>query len=162
MTNQQQIFFSKKSLADVERQFGPEALGNALVESADEIGAHASGVIAEGTPTNKNPQPGVPRGRLAAGWSHRVKKQGNGADVIIGNAVFYGPFVNFGTGIFAGKGRIFPKKKRAMAFFFKGGPVVVRSIKGQPGQHFAEKGLEKAARDIPAIAAATIEREMGR
>ncbi len=154
--------FTNKSLRQLEEQWGEEALGNALVNAADEIGGHTEGEVAEVTPTNKNPQPGQTRGRLAAGWTHKVVRAGSGATVIVGNAVQYGPFVNFGTGTFAGKGRIFPKTAKVLVFQGRGGGLMfVGSIAGQPGQHFAEKGLDNAVKDIPAIAAAQIERDLG-
>lgn len=163
MTTKSQFGFTDKSLRGLEKQWGEKAVHRALMNAADEIGAHTAGEVSEVTPTNKNPQRGQTRGRLAAGWSHKVKRRGSGADIIIGNRVKYGPYVNFGTGTFAGKGRIFPKKKGGvMVFMGKRGMVFARSIKGQEGQGFAEKGLGKAARDIPRIAARQIEQDLGK
>ena len=48
-----------------------------------------------------------------------------------------------GTGVFVGRGRIYPKRAKALRFISRrsGGVVFAKSIKGQPGQHFMRNGL---------------------
>mgnify|MGYP003659785101 CR=1 FL=1 len=152
-----------KGIERLQRQWGDKAITDALVEAAKVAGAHTAGEVATVTPVNKNPTPGETRGRLAAGWNSRARRVGSGAEATIGNNVFYGPYVNYGTGIYAGRGRIRAKQGKVMVFKGMGGGMIfARSIKGQRGQHFAEKGLDNASKDVPRIVVKRIEHELDR
>ena len=154
--------YELKGVEKMRRQWGGPAIKTALLAAAKEVGAHTAGEVASVTPVNKNPAPGQTRGRLAAGWSSKARKTRGGAEAIIGNNVFYGPYVNFGTGIYAGKGRIRAKRGKFLVFNMGGQTIFARSIKGQRGQHFAESGMKNASGDIPNIAVDAIEHSLGR
>lgn len=46
-----------------------------------------------------------------------------------------------GTGVYVGRGRIYPKRARALRFVSRGQVIFAKSIKGQPAQHFMQEGL---------------------
>jgi len=51
----------------------------------------------------------------------------------------YALYVHFGTGIYAGKGRIYPRKSSILVFNIGGKKVFARSIKGQKPNPFVER-----------------------
>ena len=83
------------------------------------------GQLKRGTP--------VQSGRLRAGWTHKVSFDGMVGEV--GNAVRYGPFVEEGTGVFIGKGRIEPVSAKAFAW----DDMVRYSIQGMKGRFFVKR-----------------------
>lgn len=143
---------------ELQRRLGRRRFMRALMDAGDEIGGHTAGEIAEVTPVGQEP----PRGGLAAAWTHRVQQRGNSVEITVGNAKFYGPFVNFGTGIYVGRGRIRPKRAKALRFRIAGRVIFRKSVRGQRGQHFVERGFNNARPPIPRIVTAILERAIGR
>ncbi len=141
-------------------RLSPARLGDALLIGMKQVAIHAEGEIKEVTPVNKDETPGQHRGRLAAAWTSRVENRGGDVVGIVGNNVFYGPYVNYGTGEYVGRGRIFPKQAKMLRWYAGGQPVFRRSIRGQPGQHFAEKGLAKASPQFAEILSRVITSEI--
>jgi hypothetical protein len=77
----------------------------------------------------------------------------------------YAPLVNDGTGVYAGKGVIRPKKGKALAFtpgkkwngpVGKDGKVFLKYSKGQKGQHFVEKSIKQTSANLEQIWIKTI------
>lgn len=62
---------------------------------------------------------------------------------IVKSDVQYAQYVNDGTGVYVGHGKIFPKKKGGVLgpFKYKGKMIAVKWIRGQKGQHFVEKSI---------------------
>jgi hypothetical protein len=53
----------------------------------------------------------------------------------------YASYTDEGTGVYVGRGRIYPRQARALVFFWIAGPngagvYAFRSVAGQPGQHW--------------------------
>lgn len=59
--------------------------------------------------------------------------------------VQYAQFVNDGTGVYVGHGKIYPKKEGGLLgpFKYNGKMIAVPWIRGQPGQHFVEKSIDE-------------------
>ncbi len=87
---------------------------------------YMEGQLKRNTPVGKS-------GQLRARWTHKVSFGGLLGEV--GNAVRYGPFVEEGTGVFIGGGRIFPVSAKAMAW----DDTVRHSIQGMKGRFFVKK-----------------------
>ncbi len=143
---------------ELRKALDPRVFAKALEQGVKIAGAHLSGEIAEVTPVNKETTTGTMRGRLADSWRPGpVGRKGKDMVVVVGsNAVNrgfpYGIGVNFGTGIYGPrKQRIRPNTAKALRFVVGGRVVFARSVKGQRGQHFVEKGMKNAKRDIPRI-----------
>jgi hypothetical protein len=100
---------------------------------------YTEGVIKKDTP--------VKTGRLKASWAHKTSAtQGT-----VGTNVNYAQFVEYGTGIYIGRGRIHPRSARALAFNIGTTHLVRGSIKGQKGQFFVERAVESARPQIVSI-----------
>ena len=54
----------------------------------------------------------------------------------VGTNVKYAPYQEFGTGIYAGKGMIVPKRAKVLAWQGKGGWIFARAVKGVKGKFF--------------------------
>lgn len=57
----------------------------------------------------------------------------------------YGQYIESGTGIYAGQGRITPKKAKALRWKGASGYVFARSTKGQKARPFFKPGVEASA-----------------
>lgn len=149
-----ELTFIIKGLPDLEKRLDiAEAVRIGLARAT----VHVADEVKELTPANKDTSRGTTRGRLAAAWTWKISGRGNNMEGRVGNNVSYGPFVNYGTGIFVGRGPIRPTRARYLHFFIHGQPFFVRSIKGQRGQKFLERGTEKAAPAIGGIIADAIQ-----
>ena len=95
-----------EGIEEWEKAVSPEVFQKTLLKGITDATIHLEGELIENTPTNKNTGAGTPRGRLAAAWTHVIQGLGRVTKGIIGNNVFYGPFVNFGTGTWVGNSRI--------------------------------------------------------
>lgn len=64
---------------------------------------------------------------------------------IVKSDVQYAQYVNDGTGIYAGKGKIYPKKEGGLLgpFKYKGKMIAVPWIRGQKPQRFVEKSIKQ-------------------
>ncbi|MFW9991928.1 MAG: HK97 gp10 family phage protein [Candidatus Odinarchaeota archaeon] len=77
----------------------------------------------------------VRSGVLRASWQSEARPDSGR----VYTGVRYGPYINYGTGVFVGRGRIYPKSARVLAW----DGVRVRSIKGVEGRHFVEKTIKE-------------------
>jgi len=99
----------------------------------------------------------TPRGFTGRGAnSYRVIDKGDNSREIR-NDVFYLPYVNDGTGIYGRGSPIVPKNVKVLHFWAGGAPhagteVFARSVRGQPGQHFVEKGARDIANAVDRVA----------
>lgn len=99
----------------------------------------------------------TPRGFTGRGAkSYRMLNKGDSSREIR-NDVFYLPYVNDGTGIYGRGSPIVPKNARVLHFWAGGAPlagteVFARSVRGQPGQHFVEKGAKDIGNSVPKAA----------
>ncbi len=78
-------------------------------------------------------------GDLMRAFKHKVSTDGMEGTIyndVLGN---YGPYVEYGTGVYIGKGRIYPRTKKALAW----DGMVRRSVKGQKGQFFVKRSWEE-------------------
>ena len=148
------LIFIIKGLPDLEKRLDIAAAVRIGLARAT---AHVADEIKEITPANKDTSRGTTRGRLAAAWTWRISGAGNNMEGRVGNNVTYGPFVNYGTGIFVGRGPIRPVRAKALRFFIRGRAIFAQSIKGQRGQQFLKRGAEKAQPDVPEIIADAIQ-----
>ena len=89
------------------------------------------GKVKENTPFKK--------GELRASWLPSVSEDGmEGRVTSRKEKASYGPYVEYGTGVYIGRGRIYPKKKKALAW----DGMVRRSVAGQRGQFFVKRTWE--------------------
>lgn len=132
------------------RRVDPVRGRKALIAGMNAVGIEGEGDIKQETAAD--------RGRLAAGWNHEVRVVAGGYVTVIGNNIFYGPYVNFGTGVFAGRGLIRPKQAKALRFVVNGQVVFRKWVRGQRAQAFVETGLFLTSFKIPRIFARTVQR----
>jgi len=80
-------------------------------------------------------------GRLKG--SIRVRRRVAGEKVIwnIGSPLNYARYPECGTGVYAGRGPIRPRRAQYLVFWIDGRKIVTKSVKGQPGQHFMIEAL---------------------
>lgn len=108
----------------------------------------------------------TPRGFTGRGAkSYRVINKGEDAR-LIQNDMFYLPYVNDGTGIYGRGSPITPKKAKVLHFWVGGAPfagseVFARSVRGQPGQHFVEKGARDIANSVEKVSVIAARRVFG-
>lgn len=60
----------------------------------------------------------------------------------------YGIYVEKGTGVYAGKGLIRPKRAKVLAFKVGGSPVFAKYIKGMKAQPYFKPGVEESVQYI--------------
>lgn len=95
----------------------------------------------------------TPRGYTNRGAkSYRISEETDNTRLIT-NGMFYLPFVNDGTGIYGRGSPIVPIRAKFLHFWVGGAPhagqeVFARSVRGQPGQHFVERGARDIARSV--------------
>ena len=62
---------------------------------------------------------------------------------VVGTNLFYAPYQEFGTGIYVGKGYIYPKRAKMLRFKLRGGRVVyARRVKGSPPTKFMQRAKQ--------------------
>jgi hypothetical protein len=86
-------------------------------------------------------------GRTAATLAaSAIKIRGYTIHFTVGSHSGHSLYPDQGTGIYAGRGYIRPKRARALVFRPKGSAAFVfaQRVKGQPPQHFMQKGLTVA------------------
>ena len=69
----------------------------------------------------------------------------------------YALYVHSGTGIYAGRGRIYPKRAKVLAFKVGGKMVFAKSIKGQKANPFVERTANKMTPIIQRIFNKTVD-----
>jgi phage gpG-like protein len=86
-------------------------------------------------------------GRLKNSITLELRGSGDRMEVRVGTNVAYAVWVHEGTGIYAGRGYITPKRGRFLSWKPRGGArVFARKIKGQKAQPFLKDALPAARR----------------
>lgn len=82
-------------------------------------------------------------GHLRASVTSGVHNRGSSVVGRVSSSLDYAIYQEKGTGIYAGKGPIRPKKAKVLAFRPKGSAKMVfaKEVKGTPATHFLEKAL---------------------
>ena len=109
-------------------------LGDTKFTQATKKGMTQAVIFFEGEAKKDTP---VKSGQLRSSFTHQISADGKEGKV--GTNKIYGPFVEYGTGIYAGRGRIYPKSKRALAW----NGTVRKSIAGMKGRFFVKQAWEK-------------------
>ena len=66
---------------------------------------------------------------------------------LVGTNLFYAPYQEFGTGIFVGKGYIYPKRAKVLRFKTRGGKwVFARRVKGTPPKKYMTRARQDGVR----------------
>lgn len=101
----------------------------------------------------------VDEGRLRASLTMETRRSSLGPYVVVGSNLEYAVYVHEGTGIYAGRGMITPKRGRYLVWpaknnsgignrRYSGGAtaryVFARQVRGQPGQPFLLRALPAA------------------
>lgn len=148
-----------EGIEEWEKAVSPEVFRKTLRKGITDATIHLEGELIENTPTNKNTGAGTPRGRLAAAWTHVIQGFGRVTKGIIGNNVFYGPFVNFGTGTWVGNARIRAKGAKALRFVINGAVIFRKSVSGIKPRRFVQKTVRANRKEVVAIIADRIQKE---
>ena len=62
---------------------------------------------------------------------------------VVGTSLFYAPFQEFGTGIYVGKGYIYPKRAKMLRFRTRGGKwVFARRVRGTPPVKYMQRAKQ--------------------
>lgn len=87
------------------------------------------------------------KGRIrAAVEGTRIRVVGYTASTTVQSLTGFSLYPDQGTGVYAGRGRIYPRRAKALVFYSRGRLIFAKSIKGQPAQHFMEEGLSAGTR----------------
>ena len=105
------------------------------------------------------------------GYSHRLANQyriteKTDSSRTITNSSKYGVYVNEGTGVYGRGSPIVPIRANFLHFWVGGAPhagaeVFAKSVRGQKGQHFVEKGAKDIANSVEKIAPIVARRVLG-
>ena len=108
----------------------------------------------------------TPRGFTGRGAkSYRVSAKTENSRTIT-NRMTYLPYVNEGTGIYGRGSPIVPIHAKMLHFWvggvpFAGQEVFAKSVRGQPGQHFVERGTRDIANSVSKLAVIAARRTLG-
>ncbi len=119
-----------EGLPELERKLSPTSYQVALKQGMTNAVVFLEGAIKKRAPVGKT-------GQLRARFTHIVSSDGKEGEV--GSNTSYGPFVEFGTGVYIGRGRIYPKTKKALAW----DNTVRRSIAGMKGRFFVKSAVDE-------------------
>jgi hypothetical protein len=92
----------------------------------------------------------VDRGRLRGSITTEVRGSGRGLEVRVGSNLDYAVYVHEGTGIYAGRGYIYPRRGRYLRWRARGGGgggreyVYARRVRGVRGRPFLKDALDAA------------------
>jgi hypothetical protein len=89
----------------------------------------------------------VDTGRLRGSITSEMRRDGNRVTVRIGSNLPYAVYTEEGTGIYAGRGMIRPRRAKFLAWQGRGaggGWIFARAVRGQPGQHWLRRALDAA------------------
>lgn len=114
-----------EGLPELQKKLGSTEFTAHMKKGMTRAVVFMEGQLKSGTP--------VQSGRLRSAWTHKISFGGMLGEV--GNAVRYGPFVEEGTGVFIGGGRIFPRSAKALAW----DDMVRWSIEGMKGRFFVKR-----------------------
>lgn len=107
----------------------------------------------------------TPRGYTHRGAnSYRVNNKGSSVEIT--NDKKYLVFVNEGTGIYGRGSPIVPVRAKFLHFWlhgakFAGHEMFAKSVRGQPGQHFVERGVNDIVRSIDQCAIIASKKVLG-
>ena len=118
-----------EGLPELQRKLGESNFRVALKQGMTNAVVYFEGEIKRRTP--------VRTGQLRGSFTHEVSEDGREGEV--GTDKEYGPYVEEGTGVYIGKGRIYPRTKKALAW----DNMARRSIAGQKGQFFVKRTWEE-------------------
>lgn len=99
----------------------------------------------------------TPRGFTGRGAKSYVISKKTDSSRLITNHMNYLPYVNDGTGVYGRGSPIVPIRKKFLHFWAGGAPfagteVFAKSVRGQRGQHFVERGARDIARSVDKLA----------
>ena len=129
-----------ENLPELQRKLGESNFRVALKQGMENATTEMERQIKLHAPRGKT-------GNLRASFTHKVSADGTKG--IVGSTGekggSYAPFVEFGTGVYVGKGRIYPKTAKALAWptQVKGSGTVRRSIKGMKGRFYVKKAWDE-------------------
>ena len=83
----------------------------------------------------------VDSGNLRGSITHEIAQDGGGLSARVGTNVPYAIYVHEGTGIYAGRGYITPKKGKFLAWKGGGGWVFAKRVRGQKANPFLRDAL---------------------
>ena len=88
----------------------------------------------------------VRTGKLRASLQMRFVYVGGAPQVQIGSELPYAVYQEMGTGIYAGRGYIYPTRAKYLVFKPKGSSKLVfaRRVRGTPALHFLERSIQEA------------------
>ena len=118
-----------ENLPELQRKLGESNFRVALKQGMENATTYIEKEIKTRTP--------VLSGRLRSSFTHKVSIDGTKG--VVGTDVKYAPFVEYGTGVYVGKGRIYPKTAKALAW----DGTVRKSIKGMKGRFYVKKAWEE-------------------
>lgn len=125
------------------------ALNTQLTAACEQIGMKATNYIAALTPvgTPESTQiEGYVGGRLRNSMTYRVTNITHGRTITVGSAVFYAPYVEFGTGIYASNGA---GRRSPWAYRDKNGKL--HWTRGIKPVHMIKRGIEEHVGEYNAI-----------
>ena len=108
----------------------------------------------------------TPRGYTGRGAkSYKVIDHGEGKREIT-NDMHYLPYVNDGTGLWGRGSAIVPIRAKMLHFWVDGAPyagkeMFAKSVRGQPPQHFVERGAKDIARSVEKLSVIAARRTLG-
>ncbi len=149
---QPQVRLNVTGIGEVVRRLDPPRYLKSLRIAFNRVGELFKKTLMDETPRKT--------GTLANSWVFKVQRAGKGFFLRLTNPIPYGPWVNFGTGTFIGKGLIRPTTASVMVFRVGARLVFARSTRGQPGQHFTERGADIAAPQIPSVVQKALQRTL--
>jgi HK97 gp10 family phage protein len=84
---------------------------------------------------------GILRGSIT---KSNVSKAGDSYKVSVGSNVEYAPYQEYGTGIYVGRGFIYPKRSRFLIWKDRrsGKMILAKRVRGVPGKFYFKKGVE--------------------
>lgn len=84
-------------------------------------------------------------GRLANSFSHKLARRGGEITAVITSSTDYWVYVEKGTGIYAGRGFITPKRAKFLSWQEGSKRIFARKVRGQKANPFVENALRAAA-----------------
>ena len=124
-----QYSMSLDGLPELQKKLGKSGYVTAVKSGMQKAVVYLEGAIKKQTP--------VKTGQLRASFTHQVAA--DGMEGVIGSSKAYAPMVESGTGVYAGKGRIYPISKKALAW----NGMVRKSVAGMRGRFFVKKAWEE-------------------
>lgn len=91
-------------------------------------------------------------GTLRGSITSKIEESGRDMVGKVGSTIEYAKYQEFGTGIHAGKGYIYPKRATMLHFFTKGGDeVFAKRVAGTPPRKFIAGGLAAVQANLSKI-----------